>query len=115
VPVIANLHPDLGDIAERVDNGRRLAPVECGLAPPTAIADYMARRQATKEPAPLEAETVERVGMDLGAARDFLFGSMKRLDEDRDQLGAADLHLRVGQIVNQIDDLAALLAERYRS
>lgn|GEM_PF-3021235 len=102
------IHP--GDIVERVDNGRRLAPIEC--APPTAIADYLARRPK-KEPEPLEAETVHRVGLGLDVARSALVGVMKRLDLDREQIGAADLHVRVGEIVNEIDDLTALVAERH--
>jgi hypothetical protein len=106
------LHPDIGDVVERVDNGRRLALVEC--AAPSEIARHLAARPE-KEPEPLEAETVQRVGLGLDVARDSLMAVMKRLDLDREQLGAADLHLRVGRIVNEIDDLTSLVAERHGS
>lgn len=112
MPVVSNLHPPHpGEIVEMVDNGRRLAPVE---HPPSELARYLAR-QPKKEPVPLEAESVERVALGLDVARDALMAAMARLDLDREQIGASDLHVRVGEIANEVDDLAAYLAERFGS
>lgn len=64
---------------------------------------------------PLDPEVAAAVVADLATMREEGIAAMKQLDRCRDQDGAADLHVRVGRIVNGIDDLSALLVERWGS
>lgn len=97
---------ELVEAREQADAGLRLAFPQLA---ERASSPEVAERQ------PLNPETAERVADDLATGRGELMAALKRLDLDREQDGAADLHLRIGAVVNELDDISALLAERHSS
>jgi hypothetical protein len=90
--------PDLGDIAERVDNGQRLALVE-------HFPDLNA---------------VQRMRLDLGTTRPEL--ALERLEDSRVEVREAmkvvdtsedrDLHKAIATHLDRLDDLMAVVRER---
>lgn len=67
-------------------------------------------------PEPMDVEDVTRLADYLATARDELVrGAMKTLDRARDREGASELHLKVGEVVLDIENLQRELAERYGS
>lgn len=70
----------------------------------------------THEPEPLDPDDVTRVADYFETARDELVrGAMKVLDKARDREGASELHLKVGEVVQDIEGLQRELLERYGS
>ena len=58
---------------------------------------------------PLDSELQRVLSMDLGRMRELGIEAMKLSDANREQEGMADMHVRAGQLVNEIDEMAALL------
>ncbi len=67
------------------------------------------------EPEPLDPELARLLSSDLGSSRESLIEAMKLSDANREQKRMAELHLRAGQIVNEIDELADLLRRELES
>jgi hypothetical protein len=64
---------------------------------------------AIPTPEPLGPELARLVGSDLAKAREHLIEAMKLLDANRGQIGVAEMHLRTGTAVNEVDTIADLL------
>ena len=92
--------PDRADALEAADNGhlqemamwREIA----------AIGEKVA-------PEPLDSELKRVLSIDLGRMREIGIEDMKLSDANREQEGMGELHVRAGQLVSAIDEMAALL------
>lgn len=67
------------------------------------------------DPEPLDPELARLLSSDLGSSRESLIEAMKLSDANREQKRMAEVHLRAGQIVNEIDELADLLRQELES
>ena len=92
--------PDRAEALEAADNGRLQE-----LAMWNAILGFA----PSAEPAPLDPEMARLISVDLREMREQLIDAMKMLDANRDQAGAGELHARAGSLVNEIDEMAAVL------
>jgi len=104
VPNIPEL--ELIEARERADAGLRLAL-------PTA---YERAREEVRPGEPMELEDVARVARSLEEVREELMRRVQPvLDQNRGRKGAADLHLKVGLMVLDHEDIQRELAEEYGS
>lgn len=92
--------PDRAEVLEAADHGHLQE-----LAMWNAIVGFA----QVPEPAPLHSELARLLSLDLREMRERLIDDMKMLDANRDQAGVAELHIRVGSLVDQIDEMAAVL------
>lgn len=92
--------PDRAEALEAADNGRRQE-----LAMWTAIAAIGQRIT----PKPLDPELRRVLAADLAGMRELGIEAMKLSDANREQEGMSELHFRAGQLVNEIDEMAAVL------
>jgi len=60
-------------------------------------------------PQPLDPELRRVLGMDLSRMREMGIEAMKLSDANRDQEGMSEMHIRAGQLVDEIDEMAELL------
>lgn len=97
----------IGDIAERVDNGRRLALVECGPQPrPLDRFDRIAleRHRERQRQEPLPEDTIQRVAADVAEALDCLAGARRYLKIDGEKLGASELDAELALVGRDIEN-----------
>lgn len=93
--------PDQADALERVDNGQRLAL--------SMQRELMAIAEAPAET--LDPDAVQAVGADLGEARSRVISAAANVP----LAAAPELHRRLNELVDEIDYIGLVLAERYGS
>jgi hypothetical protein len=92
--------PDRAEALEAADNGRRQE---------LAMWNEIAAIGQRITPEPLDPELQRVLSMDLSRMRELGIEAMKLSDANREQEGMAEMHVRAGQLVNEIDEMAALL------
>ncbi len=95
-----NVQRARADALEAADNGHLQE---------LAIWNEIAAIGTSLAPRPLDPELQRVLSLDLGAMREKGIEAMKLSDANRDQEGMAEMHVRAGQLVNEIDEMAALL------
>lgn len=108
-----NREPDkvvpIGEKIRERERERALEAADNGHGQVLAMWKEIAAIGEAVAPKPLDPELQRVLSMDLARMRELGIEAMRLSDANREQDGMGEMHVRAGQLVNEIDEMAALL------